>query len=139
MRKLLISLGREPSDQEIADNGDFTLNEVTELRYLLDFLSPEGDDNMVLTSGVVSDEWLIELMDKSKIVNLIRQFQSQLTNEREKVIFNQRLLAEEPLSLEEIGEQFGVSKERIRQLELRLKGKFKEHIVSLVSDFQDNN
>jgi RNA polymerase sigma-32 factor len=37
------------------------------------------------------------------------------------IILNKRLLAEEPVTLQEVGEEFGVSRERVRQLEERLK------------------
>ena len=40
-------------------------------------------------------------------------------NEREKRIFEARRLAEEPITLEELSEEFGVSRERVRQIEVR--------------------
>ncbi|WP_309663246.1 RNA polymerase sigma factor RpoH [Tabrizicola sp.] len=51
-------------------------------------------------------------------------------NEREKDILMQRRLAEEPVTLEELSESYGVSRERIRQIEVRafekLQGKMRE-------------
>ena len=49
-------------------------------------------------------------------------------------IFNSRLLAEQPLTLQEIGEQYGISRERVRQIETRLKRKLKEFIKSQAAD-----
>jgi RNA polymerase sigma-32 factor len=40
-------------------------------------------------------------------------------NERERRVFEARRLSEEPLTLEELSEEFGVSRERIRQIEVR--------------------
>jgi RNA polymerase sigma-32 factor len=40
-------------------------------------------------------------------------------NERERRIFEARRLAEEPITLEELAEEFGVSRERVRQIEVR--------------------
>ena len=40
-------------------------------------------------------------------------------NDREKRIFEARRLAEEPITLEELSEEFGVSRERVRQIEVR--------------------
>lgn len=51
----------------------------------------------------------------------LEAFGATLTDVREQAIWNTRLLTENPVSLAELGEQFGVSKERIRQLEERLK------------------
>src|SRR2546425_7234624 len=48
---------------------------------------------------------------------------------KEQVIFTKRLLAEEPLTLQEIGDQYGISRERVRQLESRLKKKLKDYLV----------
>jgi RNA polymerase sigma-32 factor len=40
-------------------------------------------------------------------------------NERERRIFEARRLAEEPSTLEQLSEEFGVSRERVRQIEVR--------------------
>ena len=40
-------------------------------------------------------------------------------NERERPVFEARRLAEDPLTLEELSAEFGVSRERIRQIEVR--------------------
>jgi RNA polymerase sigma-32 factor len=40
-------------------------------------------------------------------------------NDREKRIFEARRLAEDPATLEDLSEEFGVSRERIRQIEVR--------------------
>jgi RNA polymerase sigma-32 factor len=40
-------------------------------------------------------------------------------NERERRVFEARRLAEDPLTLEELSSEFGVSRERIRQIEVR--------------------
>ena len=40
-------------------------------------------------------------------------------NERERRIFEARRLAEDPLTLEELSSEFGVSRERVRQIEVR--------------------
>lgn len=53
---------------------------------------------------------------------------------KEEVIFRTRLLAEEPVTLQEIGDQYGISRERIRQLESRLKKKLKDFLLREVKD-----
>ncbi len=58
---------------------------------------------------------------------------------KEEVIFNQRLLAEEPLTLQDIGDQYGISRERVRQLESRLKKKLKEYLLRQLPDLTDLN
>jgi RNA polymerase sigma-32 factor len=44
------------------------------------------------------------------------------------VIWQERLIAESPLTLQEIGDRFGITRERARQLEERLKKKLKLYL-----------
>jgi RNA polymerase sigma-32 factor len=55
---------------------------------------------------------------------------------KEQVIFDKRLLAEEPLTLQEIGDQYGISRERVRQLEARVKKKLKEYLQRGLKDLE---
>jgi RNA polymerase sigma-32 factor len=56
---------------------------------------------------------------------------------KEQVIFAKRLLAEEPLTLQEIGDQYNISRERVRQLESRLKKKLKDYLLRELKDLKD--
>lgn len=51
-------------------------------------------------------------------------------SEREQLIVESRLLAEEPKTLEHLGKEMGVSKERVRQIESRLRGKLKDRLTA---------
>ena len=62
---------------------------------------------------------------------------AQTLEGKEEVIFNQRLFAEEPSTLQDIGDQYGISRERVRQLESRLKKKLKEYLVREIPDLTD--
>ncbi len=53
-------------------------------------------------------------------------------SEREQMIVRERLMADEPRTLQELGLRLGVSKERVRQLEERARGKLKERLGVLV-------
>lgn len=57
--------------------------------------------------------------------------------EREQIIIRERRLSDEALTLEELGHRFGVSKERVRQLEQRALSKLKAHVESQVADPRD--
>jgi RNA polymerase sigma-32 factor len=72
-------------------------------------------------------EWRAFAKDK------VEQFAGTL-KDKELEIFQSRLLAEHPLTLQEIGERFGISRERVRQIETRLKRKLKEFIKSQAAD-----
>ena len=80
-----------------------------------------------------SDEKLIELKDKSDFDQEIddedmkTKLQNAIStlNEREKFVIWNRYLADETMTLEEIGEKYGISKERVRQIESRALAKIK--------------
>jgi len=57
--------------------------------------------------------------------------------DKELVIFRERLLNEEPLTLREIGERYGISRERVRQIEERLKKKLKDFLSREFKDIKD--
>ena len=48
--------------------------------------------------------------------------------DKELVVFRERLMAEQPLTLREIGERYGISRERVRQIENRVKKKLKSYL-----------
>lgn len=54
---------------------------------------------------------------------------------REKLIFQNRLVSENPLTLQEIGDKYKVSKERARQLEEQVKDKLKKYVAQHYPDF----
>lgn len=64
----------------------------------------------------------------------MQAFAATLTDEREKVIWKDRLLNDEPESLSTLGDRFEVSRERVRQLEQRLKQKLKDYLNELVGE-----
>jgi len=55
---------------------------------------------------------------------------------RERQIVEQRVLAEEPRTLQELGDEFGVTRERVRQLEARLVKRLREYLQREVVDFE---
>ncbi len=70
---------------------------------------------------------------QEKLQEKLKEFAATL-KDREKIIFEERLLAEEPKTLQEIGERFGVSRERVRQIESRLKKKLGKFLESHLPD-----
>lgn len=49
-------------------------------------------------------------------------------SERERAIIDRRLFTDDPVTLQEIADEFGLSRERIRQLESKLRSELKEHL-----------
>jgi RNA polymerase sigma-32 factor len=53
---------------------------------------------------------------------------------KDAIIFDKRMVAEDPLTLQELGNEFGVSRERVRQLESRIAGKLRAFLQDTMGD-----
>ena len=56
-------------------------------------------------------------------------------NDKERFIFEKRLIADEPMTLQDIGTQYGVSRERARQIEAALIGRMRKYMQEHIPDF----
>ncbi|MCA9603577.1 MAG: RNA polymerase factor sigma-32 [Myxococcales bacterium] len=77
---------------------------------------------------VLANEELTDLMSER-----IHEFGETLTG-KEATIFVDRLVADEPRTLQSLGEEFGVSRERVRQIEKRVLEKLRKHLKEEVAD-----
>jgi RNA polymerase sigma-32 factor len=73
------------------------------------------------------EEWRNFAHDK------VEQFTATL-KDKELEIFRTRLLAEEPPTLQQVGARFGISRERVRQIESRLKRRLREFLKDQAAD-----
>jgi RNA polymerase primary sigma factor len=124
-RTLWTRLGREPTIEEIADEANITVQQVIEVRAAarastsLD--APVGDqEDAVLGDFVAGDEPLpeetVELQLRSQALR--RALQGLPDREREVVMLRYGLDGGDPRTLEEIGRHLGLTRERVRQIEL---------------------
>ena len=90
----------------------------------------EGEEtmmDMVKTDGDVED--MVEEREKKKIAaRKIAEFRGML-NERELYIFEHRIMTDEPMTLQEIGDHFNISRERARQIEKGVSAKVSTHLI----------
>ncbi len=130
---LMKELGREPRPEEIAEEANISLNNVLKVMYLIqEPVSLEtrvGEDGSMLQDLVGSEESqsfnddLIETMDVEKRTRDLLS----LLSPREEQILRLRYGIGLPsgYTLEEIGKRFGISRERVRQIEERALRKLK--------------
>ncbi len=64
----------------------------------------------------------------------MQDFAGRLKSDREKAIWHERLVAEDPIALAVLGERFGVSRERIRQIEARMKKQLRDYLTEALGD-----
>jgi RNA polymerase primary sigma factor len=124
-RQLWTQLGREPTLDEIADEASLTPQQVLEVRAAarastsLDAPVGDGEDavfgDFVAGDGPLPEE-TVELNLRSEAVRHALAALPQ--REREVVVMRYGLTGAEPQTLEEIGRRLGLTRERVRQIEL---------------------
>ncbi len=144
-RQRLLTQGFDPTTEVLSENLNVSQADIEEMDLRLSkndmsLSQPVGENSdathmdflPALDPGVeerlANDEITGLLIDNLKTIE-------PLLNEKEAVILNDRLLSEDPVTLREIGEQFDVTRERVRQIEARLLKKIRDHLAEQVQDF----
>jgi RNA polymerase primary sigma factor len=124
-RSLWTVLGREPTIDEVADEANLTVQQVQEVRAAARASSsldaPVGDaEDAVLGDFVAADEMLPEERVELELRSQALQAALSSLPERELEVLTLRygLGGTEPKTLEEIGRRLGLTRERVRQIEL---------------------
>ena len=143
-RERLEATGYDPTPKLIAQNLDVTEAEVVEMsqrlghaevslftqladkssRRLIDIIKPDVE----LQDEAVVRKELHEILEKS-----LEPFLAELSD-RDRVIFTDRVLSDEPRTLQEIGDEFGITRERVRQIEERMLKAFKKKLKKDLKD-----
>ena len=92
-----------------------------------------------LCGEIIEDEEkekVAETEVRERMVELLTKLRDNL-NEKEQVILAARLLSDEPLTLQDIADQFGISRERVRQIEANLLKKMKKYLEQEVPDIHN--
>lgn len=85
------------------------------------------------TAEVSPEEMVCDADERDRLSRALQQVVSEL-GPREQSIVQQRWLTETPATLEELGASFGVSKERVRQLEERAKKRMRARIAEITRE-----
>jgi len=137
-RELLQDLGREPTPEELAKEMDITPEKVLEIQqYAREPISLDqtiGDEGDSQLGDFIEDSEAVVAVDAVSFTLLQDQLQSvlQTLSEREAGVVRLRFgLADgQPRTLDEIGQVYGVTRERIRQIESKALKKLQHHTRS---------
>ena len=131
------ALGREPSDDELAAELGLPRGKIAMLKQAsqrptsLD--APINDGEAMEYGEVISDESVVDPRDTLADKDLHGQIEGLLSllNERERRIIDERfgLNGLTPMLLEDVGREFGVSRERIRQVQNAALAKMREALL----------
>ncbi|WP_434299290.1 sigma-70 family RNA polymerase sigma factor [Corallococcus exiguus] len=144
----LISQGFEASPRLLAERLNVTEQDVVEMDQRLGHdevsidapLGNDGDsgstraDRYLPSSAVPADERLGSEQLKALFRENLAAF-AQTLEGKERYIFEHRLTADEPLTLQDIGDKYGVSRERARQIEAALINRMREFMRERIPDF----
>jgi len=98
--------------------------------------APMGDDggythvDFVVGKGAGQDAELSDAQEQQILSGRVGDALGRL-DQRERYIIEQRVMSEKPMTLKELGEHFGFSRERARQLEIRAKEKLRQELQAL--------
>lgn len=161
-RKLFFNLAREknrlkalgfaPEPELIANRLDVQEKEVIEMTERLEggeisLSTPMGEDSRETYEAFLEDttapidERLSEKQRRVIFVEKLKEFRKRLSK-READIFDHRIIAEDPLILQEIGDKYHISRERVRQIQERIIKNIRrwshEEIPNFEEDYNDS-
>ena len=140
-RRLLQDLGREPLDEELSAEMGMELDKIRQIRKIsqdvVSLESPvgEGEEDSVLGEFIEDEKEISPAQQAAR--RLLKDHLGHIIKDltpREQKILSLRFGLEDGIThtLEEVGREFGVTRERIRQIEAKALEKIRQHI-SLVS------
>mgnify|MGYP005849095457 CR=1 FL=1 len=132
-RQLLQELGREPTPEEIAEQMELTPEKVREIIKVsqepVSLETPIGEEEDSHLGDFIEDADAVVPIDAASFILLQEQLEDVLNslNDREKEVIRLRfgLTDGHPRTLEEVGREFGVTRERIRQIESKTLAKLR--------------
>jgi RNA polymerase sigma-32 factor len=147
-RAELVALGIDPTNAEIAKQLSVPESDVAEMDVRLtssekSLDAPVGDaegrsiakvdmmPSLVAGPEALMAESEMQAMVKEKLAEFRKTLEGK---DKEQAIFDERLVADDPLTLQQLGDRFGISRERVRQLEQRLTMRLRDYLRSEMGD-----
>jgi RNA polymerase primary sigma factor len=132
-RQLLQDLGREPTADEIAHQMELSAEKVREIQKIsqepVSLETPVGEEEDSHLGDFIEDSEAVVPLERASFRLLQEQLESVLhtLSDREKAVIEMRfgLRDGQPRTLEEVGKTFGVTRERIRQIESKTLSKLR--------------
>ncbi len=145
-RQLTQSLGREPTDTELATHLGMSEEKLRELRRTaqdpVSLATPVGEEADSTLADFIPDPHALDADDAAASGMLRQQIAAALDqlSERERRVLELRygLTDGQPRTLEEVGKAFGVTRERVRQIEVKALRKLRHpRLGKLLKDYLD--
>ena len=145
-KQKLIEQGFDPKPKLLSEKLGVSEKEIVEMDQRLDgwdvsLDAPLKDDSDTARIDFLGDtnESAEDQVAKKETEMLLRlkidEFRKKMTP-RELEIFDLRIFSDDPVTLQEIGDRYGISRERVRQVEKNIIKKIKEYIKREIPDFE---
>jgi RNA polymerase sigma-32 factor len=146
-RERLESLGYDVGPKLLAEKLDTKEEEIIEMdqrmgSWDVSLESPvrDGSDSthgdLLPSRDISHEEVLAESQTRDMFLEKLEEFRETLRG-KELYIFEKRLLSDSPLTLQQIGDEYGLSKERVRQIQKRLTEKIRNFFKREIPDFDE--
>jgi RNA polymerase sigma-32 factor len=150
-RAELEAMGIEPSHAEIAKSLNVPESDVAEMDVRLgsnekSLDAPVGDADgrsiskvdMMPSAGIGPEAMMADGEVQSMLKEKLAEFRTTLEGkEKDLAIFDERLVSDDPTTLQELGDKFKISRERVRQLEQRLLQRLRDFLKAEMGDATD--
>jgi RNA polymerase sigma-32 factor len=147
-RAELQAMGIDPTNAEIAKQLNVPESDVAEMDVRLaqsekSLDAPVGDADgraiakvdMMPATGAGPETQMADEELQALLKDKLAEFRKTLIGkEKDVAIFDMRLVADDPLTLQDLGDRFGISRERVRQLEQRLLARLRDYLKREMGD-----
>lgn len=146
-RDKLIAQGFLPEPKLLAERLDVKEEEVVEMTqrlggWELSLSAPVGEDSresydsMLPDPGEAMDDQISKSESQNRLSESLKDFRKTLSG-KEADIFDNRIMAEKPMTLQELGDKYHISRERIRQIQEKITQNIKKWLKENISNFEE--
>ena len=147
-KERLLSLGYDPEPKLLAERLDVKQDEIIEMAQRLggwevSLDAPVKEDakqdySSFLPSPDRAIDEQISLKERGELLrDKLEEYRGTLSG-KQRDIFDNRILTEDPLTLQELGDKYKISRERVRQIQEKILMKAKEWLTEKIPDFEEN-
>jgi RNA polymerase sigma-32 factor len=146
-KEKLVAQGFDPEPRLLAERLDVKEEEIQEMSQRLgsaelSLNAPVGDDGKEAYSAFLPDpamgvdDRISDAERRELLLENLQAFRETLSG-KELDIFDNRIMSETPLTLQELGDKYNISRERIRQIQERIINNIKTWLSEKIPDFEE--
>ncbi len=143
----LLAEGFDPEPKLLAERLDVEEKDVIEMsqrlgNWEISLNAPINDDYkdsyeaLLSDPGIAVDEQLSTSQNRDLLIRSLKKFRKKLTG-KEADIFDNRIMSENPMTLQQLGDRYHISRERIRQIQERIIKKIEKTFTEEISNFEE--